>query len=130
VELSAYRIIQEALSNTLRHAPGATARVEIAYVLGGIGLRIVNGPPKGLVKPSPGAGHGITGMRERVAMLNGVMTAVGTEDGGYEVAVFLPVPVADEPAEPVEPTAPAGPADPAEGATVPQIVLHKEADRT
>ncbi|CAM5733924.1 sensor histidine kinase [Streptomyces microflavus] len=130
VELSAYRIIQEALSNTLRHAPGATARVEIAYVLGGIGLRIVNGPPKGLVKPSPGAGHGITGMRERVAMLNGVMTAVGTEDGGYEVAVFLPVPVADEPAEPVEPVEPVEPTDPAEGATVPQIVLHKKADRT
>ncbi|MEV4875470.1 sensor histidine kinase [Streptomyces cyaneofuscatus] len=95
VELSAYRIIQEALSNTLRHAPGATARVEIAYVLGGIGLRIVNGPPRGLVKPSPGAGHGITGMRERVAMLNGAMTAAVTEDGGYEVAVFLPVPPAE-----------------------------------
>ncbi|MEW2070467.1 histidine kinase [Streptomyces sp. NPDC007346] len=100
VELSAYRIIQEALSNTLRHAPGATARVEIAYVLGGIGLRIVNGPPRGLVKPSPGAGHGITGMRERVAMLNGAMTAAVTEDGGYEVAVFLPVPPAEsEPEE-------------------------------
>lgn len=95
VELSAYRIIQEALSNTLRHAPGATARVEISYVLGGIGLRIVNGPPRGLVKPSPGAGHGITGMRERVAMLDGVMTAAATEDGGYEVAVFLPVPPAE-----------------------------------
>lgn len=55
VELSAYRIVQEALSNTLRHAPGATARVEVGYVLGGLGLRIVNGPATGLVKPSPGA---------------------------------------------------------------------------
>ncbi|WP_411079564.1 sensor histidine kinase [Streptomyces sp. cmx-18-6] len=91
VELSAYRIIQEALSNTLRHAPGASARVELAYVLGGLGLRVVNGPLTGLVKPSPGAGHGITGMRERVAMLNGEMTAGATEDGGYEIAVFLPV---------------------------------------
>lgn len=45
VELSAYRIVQEALSNTLRHAPGASARVEIGYVIGGLGLRIVNGPP-------------------------------------------------------------------------------------
>ncbi|MFF6907203.1 sensor histidine kinase [Streptomyces sp. NPDC012389] len=106
VELSAYRIIQEALSNTLRHAPGATARVEIAYVLGGLGLRIVNGPPRGLVKPSPGAGHGITGMRERVAMLNGEMTAATTEDGGYEVAVFLPVPPAES--EPDEPAAAPG----------------------
>ncbi|GAA4556204.1 sensor histidine kinase [Streptomyces collinus] len=98
VELSAYRIVQEALSNTLRHAPGATARVEIGYVLGGLGLRVVNGPPPNpsLIKPSPGAGHGITGMRERVSMLNGEMTAGGTDDGGYEVAVFLPVALPDE----------------------------------
>ncbi|MFF4015274.1 sensor histidine kinase [Streptomyces sp. NPDC001843] len=93
VELSAYRIVQEALSNTLRHAPGASARVEVGYVLGGLGLRIVNGPPPApsLVKPSPGAGHGITGMRERVTMLNGEMTAGRADDGGYEVTVFLPV---------------------------------------
>ncbi|MFJ8944153.1 sensor histidine kinase [Streptomyces sp. NPDC102395] len=93
VELSAYRIVQEALSNTLRHAPGAEAKVEVSYVLGGLGLRIVNGPPPqpSMVKPSPGAGHGITGMRERVSMLGGEMTAEATEAGGYEVAVFLPV---------------------------------------
>ncbi|MFC4887659.1 sensor histidine kinase [Streptomyces beijiangensis] len=96
VELSAYRIVQEALSNVLRHAPGAEARVEVSYVLGGLGLRVVNGPARGLVKPSPGAGHGITGMRERVSMLNGEMTADGTDDGGYEIAVFLPVAKAAE----------------------------------
>ncbi|MER5612883.1 histidine kinase [Streptomyces sp. NPDC002215] len=99
VELSAYRIIQEALSNTLRHAPGATARVEIGYVLGGLGVRVVNGPPTGPVKPSPGAGHGITGMRERVAMLNGDMTADATTDGGYEITVFIPVQAGSEPLE-------------------------------
>ncbi|MEU9284904.1 histidine kinase [Streptomyces sp. NPDC048275] len=95
VELSAYRIVQEALSNTLRHAPGATARVEIGYVLGGLGLRIVNdpAPAASLVKSTHGAGHGITGMRERVTMLDGEMTAGETDDGGYEVAVFLPVPL-------------------------------------
>jgi signal transduction histidine kinase len=98
VELSAYRIVQEALSNSLRHAPGASAQVEVGYVLGGLGLRIVNGPPPApaLLKPSPGAGHGITGMRERVSMLNGRMTAAATDDGGYEVAVFLPVEAAAE----------------------------------
>ncbi|MFE9661806.1 histidine kinase [Streptomyces sp. NPDC005955] len=96
VELSAYRIVQEALSNSLRHAPGAAARVEVGYVLGGLGLRVVNGPARGLVKPSPGAGHGITGMRERVAMLGGEMTADDQEDGGYEVAVFLPVRAVEE----------------------------------
>ncbi|WP_329021598.1 histidine kinase [Streptomyces sp. NBC_00690] len=92
VELSAFRIIQEALSNALRHAPGSTAKVEVSYVLGGLGLRIVNTAPQGLVKPSPGAGHGITGMRERVTMLQGEMTAEPTEDGGYEVTAFIPVP--------------------------------------
>ncbi|MER5178850.1 histidine kinase [Streptomyces sp. NPDC002896] len=98
VELSAYRIVQEALSNALRHAPGSTARVEIGYVLGGLGLRIVNGPSPtpAMVKSTHGAGHGITGMRERVAMLDGEMTAEATADGGYEVTVFLPVPAAEE----------------------------------
>ncbi|WNZ09733.1 histidine kinase [Streptomyces sp. 11x1] len=98
VELSAYRIVQEALSNTLRHAPGATARVEIGYVLGGLGLRVVNGPPPevNLVKSTHGTGHGLTGMRERVTMLNGEMTANETPDGGYEVTVFLPVAGASE----------------------------------
>ncbi|NDZ89787.1 two-component sensor histidine kinase, partial [Streptomyces sp. SID10115] len=80
---------------SLRHAPGAAARVEVGYVLGGLGLRVVNGPATGLVKPSPGAGHGITGMRERVTMLNGEMTAEPAADGGYEVTVFLPVPPVD-----------------------------------
>ncbi|WP_443055959.1 sensor histidine kinase [Streptomyces sp. NBC_00239] len=91
VELSAYRIVQEALSNTLRHAPGAGAGVEVSYVLGGLGLRIHNAAPTADVRPSPGAGHGITGMRERVAMLQGEMTTGPTDDGGYEVAVFIPV---------------------------------------
>jgi signal transduction histidine kinase len=93
IELSAYRIIQEALSNSMRHSPGSTARVEISYVLGGIGLRIVNGAPTMGVPPSPGAGHGITGMRERVAMLGGEMTAGPAGDGGYETAVYIPVPL-------------------------------------
>ncbi|MFZ3471853.1 sensor histidine kinase [Streptomyces sp. 4.24] len=91
VELSAYRIIQEALSNTLRHAPGAVAAVEVSYVLGGLGLRIVNEAATGDVRPSPGSGQGITGMRERVAMLEGEMTAGERASGGYEVAVFIPV---------------------------------------
>ncbi|MGW1866116.1 sensor histidine kinase [Streptomyces mauvecolor] len=108
VELSAYRIIQEALSNTLRHAPGAGARVEIGYVLGGLGLRIVNGPATSEAGPSQGSGHGLTGMAERVAMLGGVMTAERTGEGGYEVTVFIPVEPA-EPSGPSEPSEPSGP---------------------
>jgi signal transduction histidine kinase len=92
VELSAFRIVQEALSNVLRHAPGSDVRVEIAYVLGGVGLRVANGHSK--ADPAPvdaGTGHGLLGMRERVAMLGGEFRAGLTDDGGYEVVAFLPV---------------------------------------
>jgi signal transduction histidine kinase len=92
VELSAYRIVQEALSNALRHAPDSEVRVEISYVLGGVGLRITNGASSNsLVQAATGTGHGLLGMRERVAMLGGEFRAGPTDDGGYEVVAFLPV---------------------------------------
>jgi signal transduction histidine kinase len=90
VELSAYRIIQEALSNAMRHAPGSEVRVEIAYRPGSLGLRVVNGPPRAEPIRSPGAGHGVLGMRERAAMLGGDLTAGPGPDGGYSVAAVLP----------------------------------------
>ncbi|MET8970266.1 sensor histidine kinase [Streptomyces hydrogenans] len=97
VELSAYRIVQEALSNTLRHAPGATARVELDYRHAALHLRILNGPGRQPAQPSPGAGHGVLGMRERVAMLGGELSAAPLPDGGYEVTALLPVPAAPAP---------------------------------
>ncbi|MFI6582591.1 sensor histidine kinase [Embleya sp. NPDC050493] len=91
VDLSAYRIGQEALSNALRHAPGARVRVEVAYVPTGIGLRVYNEPAP---NPGPaareGSGHGVLGMRERAAMIGGTLQAGHTPDGGYHVDVFLP----------------------------------------
>jgi signal transduction histidine kinase len=90
VELSAYRIVQEALSNALRHAPRAAVSVELAYEQAGLGLRVVNGPAARTVGASPGAGHGLTGMRERAAMLGGRLYAGPTEEGGFEVTGFLP----------------------------------------
>ncbi|MGW7351000.1 sensor histidine kinase [Streptomyces sp. NPDC054784] len=99
VELSAYRIVQEALSNALRHAPGADTRVELAYVPGGLAVRIVNGPvaapgarTAGNAPVGIGNGHGITGMRERVAMLDGELAVGPADDGGYAVDVWLPAP--------------------------------------
>ncbi|MGW9120995.1 sensor histidine kinase [Streptomyces sp. NPDC055663] len=91
VELSAYRIVQEALSNTLRHAPGATARIELTYTHAALHLRILNSPGQQAARPSPGAGHGVLGMRERAAMLGGQLSAGATPDGGYEVTALLPV---------------------------------------
>ncbi|WP_406278518.1 histidine kinase [Streptomyces sp. NBC_00191] len=94
VELSAFRIVQEALSNTLRHAPGATARVELTYSQDALHLRILNSPGLQTAQPSPGAGHGVLGMRERAAMLGGELSAGPTPHGGYEVTALLPVPAA------------------------------------
>ena len=92
VELSAFRIVQEALSNALRHAPDSEVRVEIAYVLGGVGLRVANGPSASSVtKGATTTGHGLLGMRERASMLGGEFNAGPTADGGFEVAAFLPV---------------------------------------
>jgi signal transduction histidine kinase len=75
----------------LRHAPGADARVEVAYRPAALDLRIVNGPPN---RPPPATsrpGHGLVGMRERAAMLGGELTAEPQPDGGYAVTATLPL---------------------------------------
>jgi signal transduction histidine kinase len=93
VELSAYRILQEALSNALRHAPGASAAVEVRYEPERLRLQVRNDPPPVPGTPAaPGApGHGIVGMRERVTMLGGTLSAGPTADGGYLVEATLPL---------------------------------------
>ncbi|NUR64206.1 MAG: sensor histidine kinase, partial [Streptomyces sp.] len=90
VELSAYRIVQEALSNVLRHAPGATATVRLVHHRHGVDVRITNSPSTRAAPFSRGAGHGLLGMRERAAMLGGTLRAGPTPDGGFEVAAYLP----------------------------------------
>ncbi|MFE9092995.1 histidine kinase [Streptomyces sp. NPDC007264] len=92
VELSAYRIVQEALSNALRHAPGSTVRVQLAHVPRGLQIRVVNSRPARPAPPSPGAGHGLLGMRERAAMLGGTLVTSRTPSGGFAVTCFLPGP--------------------------------------
>ncbi|MGA5894645.1 sensor histidine kinase [Streptomyces venetus] len=106
VELSAYRIVQEALSNVLRHAPGASAKVRLTYQADGLEVEITNSRPTGPAPPSTGAGHGLLGMRERVAMLGGTMTAHPWHWDGFKVTAFLPdTPPADGPGTD-HPTAP------------------------
>ncbi|WP_415925929.1 sensor histidine kinase [Streptomyces sp. AK02-04a] len=90
VELSAYRIIQEALSNALRHAPGSEVRVELWHFPRGLQVRVINSRPERPAPPSPGAGHGLLGMRERAAMLGGTLVTSETAHGGFVVAAFLP----------------------------------------
>ncbi|MDX3841151.1 sensor histidine kinase [Streptomyces europaeiscabiei] len=90
VELSAYRIVQEALSNALRHAPGSTVRVELTHFPRGLQVRVINSRPARKAPPFPGAGHGLLGMRERAAMLGGTLMATETSHGGFAVVAFLP----------------------------------------
>jgi signal transduction histidine kinase len=94
VGVSVYRIVQESLSNALRHAPGATVRVSLAYLdTPAMRVRVENGPPP--VSPPPdeetGARHGLVGMRERATMLHGTLTAEPTADGGFVVEATLPL---------------------------------------
>ncbi|MYV96792.1 sensor histidine kinase [Streptomyces sp. SID3343] len=104
VELSAFRIVQEALSNAMRHAPGAHVRVGIGYRPSGVTVRVANTAPARPVPPSPGPGHGLLGMRERAAMLGGELAAGTTSDGGWEVTAILPADFSKQPVEPVEDT--------------------------
>ncbi|MFG3112653.1 sensor histidine kinase [Streptomyces tendae] len=110
VELSAYRIVQEALSNVLRHAPGASAEVHLIHLPIGLRVVVTNTRPLHTPAPSQGAGHGLLGMRERVAMLDGTLTAQSLPDGGYQVAAFLPVDAPDLPTD--APDMPADDPDP------------------
>ncbi|GLX20724.1 two-component sensor histidine kinase [Streptomyces lavendulae subsp. lavendulae] len=91
VELTAYRIVQEALSNCLRHAPGSRVEVGIAYGPRELHLCVANSAPTRPAPPSPGAGHGLLGMRERAGMLGGELAAGPRPDGGYEVSAVLPM---------------------------------------
>ncbi|MEV4673658.1 MULTISPECIES: sensor histidine kinase [Actinomadura] len=94
VGLTAYRIMQEALSNAMRHAPGSRVDVEVSRDDGLVWLGVVNGPPAaGQVPgtPLPGGGHGLLGMRERAAALGGELTARPTAEGGFAVTATLPL---------------------------------------
>lgn len=101
VGLSAYRIVQEALSNVARHAPGAPTDLTLHRARSELTIRVRNAAgvdPNGRPLPPavPGAagatgGHGLLGMRERVAVLHGSLSAAETGDGGFEVRATLPL---------------------------------------
>jgi signal transduction histidine kinase len=90
VGLSAYRIVQESLSNAMRHAPGAAVAVDLARDRDELRLRVANGPGAAESGP-PGAGQGLVGMRERAALLGGTLDAGPAQGGGFEVRATLPI---------------------------------------
>lgn len=90
VQLTAYRIVQEALTNARRHAPGAAVDVELHYADDTLRVRVRdNGPgPPG---EAPVDGHGLPGMRERAAMVGGALRIATASAGGFLVEATLPV---------------------------------------
>ncbi|MGI9008698.1 MAG: sensor histidine kinase [Streptosporangiaceae bacterium] len=91
VELAAYRIVQEALTNVRRHAPGAAVDVELRYAPGGVHLRIRdNGPGPAAQRAGPPDGHGLLGMRERALAAGGALRTGDAPGGGFCVEAELP----------------------------------------
>jgi signal transduction histidine kinase len=91
IDLSAYRIVQEGLTNTLKHAEGARADVFVRYGTDVVELEIADDGPG--TSNGDGMGHGLVGMRERVALYGGTLEAGPRPGGGYSLRAKLPVEV-------------------------------------
>jgi signal transduction histidine kinase len=86
--LSAYRIVQEALSNAARHAPGVPVEIKVKEHDGAMVIEVRNGPGGEVFADDPG--HGMTGMRERAELLGGTFEAGPRSDGGFGVTATIP----------------------------------------
>src|SRR5581483_3314324 len=91
VDLAAFRIIQEALTNVTRHAPGTRAEVQVSYGDRNLVLDVQNGPSAVAAGSNGNGGNGIAGMEERVASLGGVLHAGPRVTGGFRVHAELPL---------------------------------------
>ncbi len=91
VDLSAYRIVQEALTNTLRHAQATRADVTVRYSADVLELDVLDDGRGGSAASGDGGGYGIVGMRERAAALGGTLEAGALPGGGYRVHARLPL---------------------------------------
>jgi signal transduction histidine kinase len=89
IELSAYRIVQEALTNARRHAPGANVHVDLAFLPDRLAVRIRDNG-HGTAAQEAEVGHGLLGMRERATMLGGRFSAGPATEGGFVVEAELP----------------------------------------
>ncbi|MFE3327654.1 sensor histidine kinase [Streptomyces sp. NPDC059176] len=93
VEQTAYRVVQEALTNVHKHAAGARTWVRVAHREAEIAMQVENGPSERGVADAglPSGGNGLVGMRERVSALGGVFVSGPTEAGGFRVSAVLPM---------------------------------------
>ncbi|MFI7491444.1 sensor histidine kinase [Micromonospora echinaurantiaca] len=92
VEHTAYRFVQEALTNVHKHAPGAPTRVRVQQTPHLLRLSVSNGRGRPVTDASlPAGGHGLLGLAERVRLVGGEFTAGPTADGGFEVTAEVPI---------------------------------------
>ncbi|WP_245931236.1 histidine kinase [Actinokineospora auranticolor] len=94
VARTAYRVVQEALTNVRKHAPGSHATVSLHYTPRDVRLRVTNSAPEGRTDPvlrAGGSGAGLTGLRYRVEVIGGTLDHGPTGDGGFRVDATLPV---------------------------------------
>ncbi|WP_079031856.1 sensor histidine kinase [Streptomyces specialis] len=89
-DLAAFRIVQEALTNTVRHSASRAARVRLRYAPGGLELRVDDDGPA-TAADGHGGGNGLVGMRERAAAFGGTVAAGPRADGGFRVVAELPL---------------------------------------
>ena len=116
-DLAAYRIVQESLTNAIRHAGPATASVSLTYADDELRIDVADTGRGSSAAAGEGSGHGLIGMRERAASVGGTVEAGPAPDGGYQVAARLPLDGRVPDAAPTAPTAPAAPAVPIEEGT-------------
>ena len=92
VEQTVYRVVQEALTNVHKHAPGAKTRVLLAHRVAEVAVLVLNGPSDAASQSAglPSGGNGLVGMRERVTGLGGGFVSGATEAGGFRVSAVLP----------------------------------------
>jgi signal transduction histidine kinase len=88
MQTTAFRLVQESLTNVARHAPGARTAVTLSASDRGLRMEVVNRPAASAAT-TPGTGWGLTGMRERVALVGGSLDATSTADGGFAVRAEL-----------------------------------------
>ncbi len=91
IDLAAYRIVQEALTNVRKHTRHATALVHVGYGPRELALCVSNDGNGDADPPLPGAGHGLVGMRERVALYGGTLAYGARPSGGFEVRAHIPL---------------------------------------
>jgi signal transduction histidine kinase len=89
-DLSAYRLVQEALTNTLKHAGATRASVAVRHTEQRVELTVLDDGTADVAAPSDGGGHGLIGMQERVALYGGTLQVGPTPGGGYHVLASLP----------------------------------------